>query len=127
MDDWIIILISSIVSGLLGILVTIWYYQRNEIRKTKIKVLLQFIGNRYNLRGDLFTEALNQVFIAFNDSKDVLTAMKAFHEIVITSQKTNELANMKMLDLIKAMCNNLKISIDPLTDDFFLVVFNPKI
>ncbi len=72
--NWIFILISSLLSGLLGVGISTWYHHRNEIRRAKLQVLQQLFGNRHDLLGQLFTEAINQVFIVFHDSEDVLSA-----------------------------------------------------
>jgi len=64
---WMVILISSLLSGLLGVGISTWYHQRNEIRRTKLQVLQQLLGNRHDIMGQLFTEALNQVFVIFYD------------------------------------------------------------
>lgn len=121
---WMVILISSLLSGLLGVGISTWYHQRNEIRQTKLQVLQQLLGNRHDIKGQLFTEALNQVFIIFYDSQDVLVALKTFHGVTMSIRKTTDLANQKLLDLFKAMCKNLKINPEPLTDNFFLQPFN---
>lgn len=123
---WIAILISALLSGLIGVVISIWYHQRNEIRRAKLRVLQQLLGNRHDIRGQLFTEALNQVFVIFYDSQDVLSALKAFHEVIMGAQKTTDLANQKLLDLFKAMCKHLNIKPEPLTDNFFLQPFNIK-
>lgn len=124
--DWLRILVASLLSGLLGVGISTWYHQRNEIRRTKLRVLQQLLGNRHDIKGQLFTEALNQVFVIFYDAQDVLVALKAFHEVTMITQKTTDLANQKLLDLFKAMCENLKINPAPLTDTFFLQPFNIK-
>lgn len=122
--NWMIILVPSLLSGLLGVGISTWYHQRNEIRRAKLQVLQQLLGNRHDIQGQLFTEALNQVFVIFYDSQDVLVALKAFHEVIMGAQKTTDLANQKLLDLFKAMCKHLKIDPKPLTDNFFLQPFN---
>lgn len=122
--DWIYILISALVSGLIGVVISIWYYKRNEIRRTKFQVLKQLLGNRNHIEGQSFTEALNIVSVVFYDSRDVLTALKALDEMVVSNQKIGPLINQKLLDLFMAMCRNLKINIGPLTEDFFLHAFN---
>ena len=122
--NWIYILISAIFSGLLSVGINIWYHQWNEIRRTKFQVLQQLLGNRNDVTCEKFTEALNKVFVIFYDSQDVLVALKDFHEVTSASQKTTNLSNQKLLDLFKAMCKNLKIDPEPLTDMFFLQPFN---
>lgn len=122
--DWIYILISALVSGLLGIGISIWYHQRNEIKRAKLQVLQQLLGNRNDIKGQPFTEAINQIIVVFHDSRDVLVALKSFFEVVVSDQKTETLTDQRLLGLFKAICKNLGISIEPLNDDFFLHAFN---
>jgi hypothetical protein len=81
--DLMKILASSLLSGLLGVLVSTWYYRRSEFRQTKFRIVQQLLGNRHDLRGQPFTEALNQVFVVFYDCHGVLLALKAFHETIV--------------------------------------------
>jgi hypothetical protein len=122
--DWIYILISALVSGLLGIGISIRYHQRSEIRRAKLQVLQQLLGNRNDTKGQPFTAAINQILVVFYDSRDVLVALKAFFEVIVSDQRNETLTDQRLLDLFKAICKNLGISIEPLTDDFFLHAFN---
>jgi hypothetical protein len=115
-----------LLSGLLGALVTVLISIRMETRRRKLQVLEQSVGNRNDIKGQPFTEALNQVSVVYHKSKEVLTALKAFHEVIISAQKTDDLANEKLLDLFKAMCKHLRISQEPLGDNFFLRPFNVR-
>jgi len=124
--DWIMILIAALLSGLVGVTISTRSYQRNERGRAKLQVLQQLLGNRYDLRGHLFIEALNQVVIAFHDSQDVKKAIRAFQEVTSSSQQAEILVNRKPLDLFKAIFKHLNIDTEPLTDDFFLRAFKPK-
>ena len=121
-----LILVSSLISGLLGVLISAWFFRRAEIRQGKLRILQQLLGNRNDIRGQAFTEALNQVFVGFHDSREVLSALKAFHEVIIGRPISADLPNQKLLDLFKAMCDHLKIDPAPLTDNFFLQPFNVR-
>jgi len=118
--DWM----SALLSGLLGIWISIEYYRRNEIRRAKLQVLQRLLGNRNDVKGQPFTEAINQIFVVFYDSRDVLVALKAFFEAIVSDQRTETLTDQRLSDLFKAICKNLGINIEPLTDDFFLHAFN---
>ena len=122
--DWMYIPISALLSGLLGIWISIEYYRRNEIRRAKLQVLQRLLGNRNDVKGQPFTEAINQIFVVFYDSRDVLVALKAFFEAIVSDQRTETLTDQRLSDLFKAICKNLGINIEPLTDDFFLHAFN---
>ena len=121
-----LIIISSLLSGLIGVIVSNKYYHKNEIRRAKLQVLQQLLGNRHDLKGQSFTEALNKILVVFYDSKEVLFALKEFHETIISSQKTKDIIDQKFLDLLKTMCTYLEINIEPLTDNYFLQAFNVK-
>lgn len=121
-----LIIISSLLSGLIGVIVSNKYYHKNEIRRAKLQVLQQLLGNRHDLKGQSFTEALNKILVVFYDSKEVLFALKEFHETIISSQKTKDIIDQKFLDLLKTMCIYLEINIEPLTDNYFLQAFNVK-
>ena len=121
--DLINIAFSSILSGILGVVISTYYHNKMEKRKWKIHILEQLLGNRNDIQGEKFTEAINSVFVVFHDSKDVLKALKEFHQVILGTRTTNQ-ANQKLLDLFKAMCKDLKIDTEPLTDNFFLQPFN---
>lgn len=123
--QWTNILIPSLLSGLLGVIISTWFHEKNEKRKWKISLLEQLLGNRHDIVGERFTEALNRVFVVFHDSNDVVLALKAFHEVTM-GIRTTEQSNQKLLDLFKAMCKDLSINPQNLTDNFFLQPFNIK-
>lgn len=124
--NWISILLSALFSGLLGVAISNWYHNRNEIWRIKYHVFLNLLGNRHDLKGQLFTEALNQIIVAFNGCPEVLNALKAFHDTLSAMHRDPNIENQKLLDLFKAICKHLKVKIDPLTDNYFFKVFNIK-
>ncbi len=124
--DWITVIVSSLFSGVIGIVISNLYHKRSVKRKQKYDLLEQMMGNRFDLTGDKFSEALNKVFIVFNDSQQVLKALKSFHESVSSQQKEPEIIDQRLLELFKSMCDNLKIDTSILTDSFYLKAFNIK-
>ena len=123
---WYWVVISSLLSGSVGVGISIWYYRQNENKRTKIQVLQQLLGNRYNLKGEKFTEAINQVFIVFHDCPEVLISLKAFFEAIGAFPRNEQIDDQRLLDLLKSMCNEVNIDPKPLTDNFFLSAFNIK-
>lgn len=122
---WIlIIIISSLISGIAGVIISIFYHKRAEKRQAKINTLKQFVGYRYDLKGEHFTKALNEIFVVFQDSKPVLDKLNEFHEIIVSNQKT--LANDKLIALFKEMCKNLGIDPSKYSESLFLKAFNVK-
>lgn len=60
----------------------------------------------------------------FYDSHEVLLALKAFHETIVGGRAPLDLVNQKLMELFKAMCEDLGISPGPLSDNIFLQAFN---
>lgn len=123
----VVVLLSSLLSGIIGVGISNWYHKKAEKRMHKLLLLEKLLGNRHDILGDKFTEALNSVFIVFYDSPSVINALKAFHENTLNPIRGTDLANQKLLDLFRAMCEDLDIQIRPLTDTFFLQPFNIRV
>ena len=122
---WILItVISSLISGIIGVIISIAYHKKSERRKDKLETLKSFVGYRYHLKGKGFTKALNEIFIVFQDSKDVLDKLNKFYEVVVS--KRTSLANDKLAELFKAMCKNINIDPSKYNESFFLKAFNIK-
>ena len=83
------------------------------------------IANRYDIRGEEFTRALNEVFIIFHDSKPVIDALAEFHNVITTKQTS--LSNDKLVKLFKEICKNVNINYTAFNDSFFLQPFNIKL
>ena len=121
---FLITIISSLISGVVGIIISIIYHKKSEKRQIKINTLKQFVGYRYDLKGKHFTKALNEIFVVFQDSKPVLDKLNEFHQIIVSSQK--ELANDKLVALFKEMCKDLSINPNKYSESLFLKAFNVK-
>ena len=122
MNIWITIF-SALLSGILGVGISTFYYRRHEARKIKLDTLTRVIANRYDLKGDEFSRALNEIFVIFSGSKSVMDAFKIFHEKTISRDVSNEDA---LLRLIKVMCDDISIPYDGFNDSFFLRPFNTR-
>ena len=122
---WVLItIISSLISGVLGVVISIVYHRRSEKRQQKLNTLKKFVGYRYDLKGEYFTTALNEIFVVFQDSKGVLEKLNEFHEIIVSKQTT--LANDKLVALFKEMCKDLSIDPSKYSESLFLKAFNNK-
>ena len=118
--------LSIIVSGLLGTIITIIYYRRHEKYLMKLETLKKFVSNRFDIIGDPFSRALNEISVVFNQSKEVRDALLAFHNNAGSNNPSTPLANDLLVKLNRAMCKDLGINIEDLTDKFFLTPFNVK-
>jgi len=118
----IVTIISSVLSGIVGVIISTIYYRRYEKRRTKIDTLKRFFANRYDLTGDEFSRAINEIFVIFHESPTVMTALSEFHEKVTARQNSEN----KLLQLLKAMCKDVNIGFDKFNDSFFLKPFNTR-
>ena len=118
-------ILTALLSGLAGALLSTAVYVHREKRAFKVNTIKKFAANRYDIVGDDFTKALNEIFIVFNDSEEVMNALSDFHRIVTTRQGTTQ-ANDGLVRLYKSMCNNTKVKYERFNDSFFLMPFNIK-
>jgi len=122
MTGIIVTVVSPLLSGLVGMIISTVYYRRYEKRRTKIDTFKRFFANRYDLRGDEFSRAINEIFVIFHDSEEVLSSLRAYHQRVTNRQDSEG----ELLRLHKAMCNDVKIRFDKFNDSFFLRPFNTR-
>lgn len=124
--EFLIITVSSVFSAILGIFVTNLYHKKSVKRKQKYDLFEQLMGNRYDIQGEKFTESLNKIFIVFNDSNDVLKALRAFYDCVSSQYKEGDITNQRLLELFKYMSADLGVHTNVLTDTFYLSAFGMK-
>jgi hypothetical protein len=122
MTGIIVTVVSPLLSCLVGVIISTVYYRRYEKRRTKIDTFKRFFANRYDLRGDEFSRAINEIFVIFHDSEEVLSSLRAYHQRVTNRQDSEG----ELLRLHKAMCNDVKIRFDKFNDSFFLRPFNTR-
>ncbi len=113
---------SSLLSGVIGVLVSTFFYIRHEKRKDKLETLRRFMGNRYNLTGDEFSRALNEIFVVFKGSTSVMNALFSYHQAVTSRQRSED----ELIRLFKAMCDDVNLSYNEFNDSFFLCPFNTR-
>lgn len=121
---WVTI-IASLLSGLVGVIVSSHFYRKYENRKQKLGTLRKLVGNRFAISEgqeskfgssrEEFFAGLNEVFVIFHDSANVLSALEKYHESMSLDNQ---------LRLVKAMCRNLKFSYK-FNDSFYLKPFTP--
>ena len=119
----IVTVISSLLSGIVGVIISAAYYHHYEKRRTKIDSFKRFFSNRYDLKGDEFSRAINEIFVVFHDSEKVISTLRAYHQRVTDKQNSED----ELLKLHKAMCKDVKIDFDKFNDSFFLRPFNTRL
>jgi hypothetical protein len=118
----IVMIVSSLLSGIVGVIISAVYYRHHEKRRMKIDTFKRFFSNRYDLKGDEFSRAINEIFVVFHESAEVISALRAYHQRVTDRQNSEG----ELLKLHKAMCKEVNINFDKFNDSFFLTPFNTR-
>lgn len=122
---WLTIILS-LASGLITFGISTWFYVRHEERKQKVEVFRRLMGNRHGLieapdpdTKRNFFEALNEAFVVFGKSKEVLDAILNFK---VHPNRARD--NFTLL--ARAICADLKIPDATIKDEFFNEPFVPR-
>jgi hypothetical protein len=78
----VVTIIAALLSGLIGVFVSPYFYRRLDNRKMKMETVRKLFGARYSESSKEFIEAMNEIMFAFSDSDDVITALRAFYTTV---------------------------------------------
>lgn len=125
-------IVASLVSGLIGVVVSYIFYSRLEIRKIKFDTARKMFGSKYQVHGKDFQEAVNEVMIVFSDSQEVIDSMENLWKVVSTPQnaRCKKAADEALILLMKSMCKNIGIKYKKLPDAYYLKYFSmpePKV
>ena len=125
MEENILFNVCAIIfSGIAGVILTI-IVQRKLIKyDLKYAVLINFVENRYDIRGENFTKAINRIYLDYAKDIDVINAVQEFHRAISNKSVSSDLANSKLYEIYSKMCKNLKI--EPMGETLFLMPFNIK-
>jgi hypothetical protein len=121
----ILTLVSSIVSGILGVVISSIFYSRLERRKIKLETARKMFGSKHAISGKEFQEAINEVMIVFSDSQDVVDRVQNLFEVVSTPlpARAPKAADEALIKLMKAMCKNIGIKYKNVPDSYYLKFF----
>jgi hypothetical protein len=117
-------LVSSLLSGLIGVGVSCWFFYRLERHKLKLDLARRLLGHRYSISGDQFSAAMNEVFVVFADSQEVLQRMEGLYETLPAPGKPN--ADGAFTDFLKAVCRDAGLTQATLNDAYFIKTFNAR-
>ncbi|MCX7782115.1 MAG: hypothetical protein N2318_00540 [Meiothermus sp.] len=134
--DWTQNLLSNTISAILGGLVvtiyTAWITKTQEVRRMKFETLRKLAATRYMLTSsfkeppDAFLQALNEVYIVFNDAPKVVKALNSFHQDVLTQRINDESIKSHLLELFTEMYRHLRVRHHGLRDSFLVEPFTRK-
>lgn len=115
--------ITILLSGIVATFVSNYFYKKNLEKQMKIETFRDVFSNRYDLQSEEFSKAINEIFVVYHNSEEVITALNNFH-YTITNNKSS--ANEDLVKLFKAICVEIKIDYSNIDDSFFLTPFNTK-
>jgi len=120
-------IISSLLSGIVGVILSALYYRRYDALRLKRDVFRRFAGNRFLLtavpcetKAEPFI-ALNETFIVFADSPRVIAALKKMHEELTIQGRLVD----NIITLMKAMGESARVPMKDLNDSFLQRPFTP--
>jgi hypothetical protein len=116
---WLTTLASSLVTIIVSTFLSTRFYIRHEERKQKLEVFRGLMSTRHGLieKADTdtkreFFKYLNETFVVFGKSPDILVALNNFK---VYPSRTGD--NITLL--ARSICKDLKIPDSTLQDDFF--------
>lgn len=118
------VIITVLISSLAASIVTLIVNAHREKRKMKVELLMNIVGKmnqctlEYQGKKDI-PEYLNRVYIAYNDSEEVIKAIEDLKHNLKTDSTMDY-----FIKLIKAMCDNTHLKYDKLNDTFISVPFS---
>lgn len=115
-------LFVAVVSGLIGVAVSTYFYWGYESRKEKKEAARALLANRYDLKGEDFSRALNQASVVFHDDEEVLKCLTQLHDEV----RDGHAKDGTLISLFRAACAAAHINVTGVTDEFLLHPFNTK-
>ncbi|MCY4613459.1 MAG: hypothetical protein OXB94_07560 [Nitrospira sp.] len=127
-EQILLTVISSLLSGLVGVAVSSWFYARLEKRRMKMETARKMFGNRHDISSPKFQESLNEIMIVFSDSQEIIEAVENSLTIAATSPdaRPKGAADEALIKLMKAVCRNIGIK-QRLPDAYYLKYFSvPK-
>ena len=122
---WVTVFASLISSGLIGAMLSVIIYGKREKRRFKVDTLKKLAASRYDVTSDEFRKALNEIFVVFNDSPNVMQTLSEFHQAVVGKQ-ADKVVEDGLMKLFKVMCKDAGIEYNYFNDSFFLHPFSSK-
>lgn len=123
-DPIVVTVVSSLLSGIVGVGVSSWVFYRLEHHRLKLDLARRLLGHRFSIRGDQFTCAMNEVLAVFADAPEVLQRMERLYQALETPGKPN--AEGALIDFLKAVCKSSGLTQATLNDGYLIKTFNAR-
>lgn len=118
------LILTSLISGLLGAFASAYLFLRYEQKKYRLDTAKKLFGNRYDLNGDEFSRAMNEVYFVFHHNAKVLRAVEALFISLDVPGKPQ--VNDAITTLLKTICDDVGVNYRTLNESYMLKVFNQK-
>ena len=124
-EQILLTVISSLLSGLVGVAVSSWFYARLEKRKVKMETARKMFSSRYDISSREFLESLNEIMIIFSYSQEVIEVVEELLAVASTPQAARAMgaADESLIKLMKVVCQNIGIK-QRLPDAYYLKYFS---
>ncbi|MEW6289932.1 MAG: DUF6680 family protein [Thermodesulfobacteriota bacterium] len=125
-EQILITVVSSLSSGLLGVLISSWFYARFEKRKMKTETARKLFANRHDMHGPGFHEAMNEIMIVFSGNQKVINLIEDLFKTIETPRQArpDKAADEALIKLMKAICKDIGIEYKTLPDSYYLNFFS---
>lgn len=83
-------------------------------------------GNKHQINGHAFQEAMNEAMVVFSDSDNVIQCIENLFKVVETPlhARATGAADEAQIKLMKAICKNINIKYKNLPDAYYLKFFS---
>ena len=123
-DAILITLVSSLISGLIGVAIAAWFFYRIERYKLKLDLARRLFGYRHSITGEGFSTAMNEVFVVFAGEENVISNMGRLYTVIETPGKPN--LEIVFSDFLKSVADSAGLGKAKLNDAYFIKTFNAK-
>lgn len=120
----LVTILSSLISGLIGVAVASWFFYRIERYKVKLDLARRLFGYRHSIVGDEFSTAMNEVFVVFAGEEDVIQNMGRLYTAIETPGKPN--LEIVFGEFLKSVAKSAGLGKAKLNDAYLIKTFNVK-
>lgn len=120
----LVTLVSSLISGLVGVAVASWFFYRIERYKLRLDLTRRLFGYRHSISGEGFSTAMNEVFVVFAGEEAVIQNMGRLYATLETPGKPN--LEVVFSDFLKSVAASAGLGKAKLNDAYFIKTFNAK-
>ena len=127
-NAWLVI-VSSLISGLLGALLTLLFKKLNDSKKEKQEIFKTLLSFRYDITNQTNVNAMNRIQSVFYGNQSVIDAWTEFNETANASKDANAINDkyLKLLEQIASAAGYKNIRWDDIKVYYFPVGLSQRI